>query len=108
MCISPSLLYCRVSGIVTSSERKNPFALGLLADICESTGTALLSSPDALSAASDTARGLEELKEASKLCVELVSLDQIRAKSWTRRVLALNQRIETFSSLDKYLNSSHL
>jgi len=94
-----------VSEIVATSERKNPFALGLLADICESAGTALLSpNPDAdaeavtAATASDAARGLQELKEAAKLCVELVSLDQIRAKSWTRRVLALNQRIQSYAA----------
>ena len=38
-------------------------------------------------------QGLQELRTAETLCVQLVAQDAIRAKSWTRRVLDLRQRI---------------
>jgi hypothetical protein len=42
---------------------------------------------------------LQLLRTAEGLCVKLVTLDQIRAKSWTRRALALRERIELAAPL---------
>jgi len=41
---------------------------------------------------------VQELHAAQELCVKLVVLDSIRAKSWTRRVFALKQRIGALSA----------
>jgi hypothetical protein len=61
--------------------------------------SALLPIPAAATSAdtpitTDTAcRALQLLRTAEGLCVKLVAVDQIRAKSWTRRALALRQRV---------------
>mmetsp|Transcript_19269 Transcript_19269/g.32647 ORF Transcript_19269/g.32647 Transcript_19269/m.32647 type:complete len:271 (-) Transcript_19269:18-830(-) len=80
---------------------KNIFAMGLLADICEfsgsSTAAASSSSSEAAAASAMTATAtaaVADLQYALELCTQLVSLDQIRAKSWTRRALALKQKLQ--------------
>ena len=61
-----------------------------LSAFSEYTGNQLLTA-----GLSGATKAMQELHEASKICVELVSLDQIRAKSWTRRVRALNLRADS-------------
>ena len=61
-----------------------------LSAFSEYTGNQLLTAGP-----SEATQAVQELREASKICVELVSLDQIRAKSWTRRVRALNLRADS-------------
>lgn len=65
-----------------------------------SSHTTAATAPVAVSASGAVARvqeGLAQLTRSCELCTALVELDQIRAKSWIRRVQALKLKINSFS-----------